>query len=401
MIPAVELRGVGKRYGGTVAADDVSFAVAPGEFVVLLGPSGAGKSTVFRCVSRLVAPDTGDVLVQGERMNALAGRRDRRDLSRRRRRRRVEGGLALVDVGGLEIGARDIACGRIGAELEDANPVGAGTREIAAKPSDDAALEQPLDIVGLERERTADVLLGEVEAADPAIGGGAQHERIGIVAREIERAVEVVDRLPVLLGAAEHDRALDQELGVVGAEVDRERERAVGRRHAPGLEPGLRRLGVELGAEIDRRRRAVLGRGLELARRLLVLAELEQRDRETVPRRHPAAAVAPGERLGAALGRLRPRALHARGVLGRVLRRRRRQGGEDGGEERGRERAGQAVSERHIVHRAGSVIDHSGRPLRLQPGVPCGCSCSVSAMWPTISPAPSRPTVPRSPAPAG
>jgi phosphonate transport system ATP-binding protein len=62
---------VTKRYGTTLALDDVSFVVDPGEFVALLGPSGAGKSTLFRCVTRLVAPDTGVVRVLGRDMSAL------------------------------------------------------------------------------------------------------------------------------------------------------------------------------------------------------------------------------------------------------------------------------------------------------------------------------------------
>jgi phosphonate transport system ATP-binding protein len=64
---------VTKRYGTTLALDDVSFVVDPGEFVALLGPSGAGKSTLFRCVTRLVAPDTGVVQVLGRDMSALGG----------------------------------------------------------------------------------------------------------------------------------------------------------------------------------------------------------------------------------------------------------------------------------------------------------------------------------------
>ena len=64
---------VTKRYGTTLALDDVSFIVDPGEFVALLGPSGAGKSTLFRCVTRLVAPDTGVVRVLGRDMSALGG----------------------------------------------------------------------------------------------------------------------------------------------------------------------------------------------------------------------------------------------------------------------------------------------------------------------------------------
>lgn len=71
---ALALQQVGKRYGGTQALADVSFNVAPGELVALVGPSGAGKSTVFRCVTRLVQPDTGIVTVLGRDLAALSGR---------------------------------------------------------------------------------------------------------------------------------------------------------------------------------------------------------------------------------------------------------------------------------------------------------------------------------------
>ena len=64
---------VTKRYGTTLALDDVSFVVDPGEFVALLGSSGAGKSTLFRCVTRLVSPDIGVVRALGRDMSALSG----------------------------------------------------------------------------------------------------------------------------------------------------------------------------------------------------------------------------------------------------------------------------------------------------------------------------------------
>lgn len=83
MAPSLVLDSVTRRYGATLALNDVSFTVAPGEFVALLGPSGAGKSTLFRCVTRLVAPDSGVVRVLGRDMAALGGgelRRARRDV---------------------------------------------------------------------------------------------------------------------------------------------------------------------------------------------------------------------------------------------------------------------------------------------------------------------------------
>jgi len=71
---ALRITALGKRYGTTHALRDVSFDVAPGEFVALLGPSGAGKSTLFRCVTRLVTPDAGRVEVLGRDMAPLRGR---------------------------------------------------------------------------------------------------------------------------------------------------------------------------------------------------------------------------------------------------------------------------------------------------------------------------------------
>jgi len=66
----VELKNVGLRYfgpdGETEALKDVSFAVAPGEFVAIIGPSGCGKSTLLSLISGLAAPTEGSVLVDGK-----------------------------------------------------------------------------------------------------------------------------------------------------------------------------------------------------------------------------------------------------------------------------------------------------------------------------------------------
>ncbi|HEX6210025.1 MAG TPA: ATP-binding cassette domain-containing protein [Methylomirabilota bacterium] len=62
----ITVRGVSKRYGATVALDDVSLDVAPGTTHVLLGSSGSGKSTLLRVVLGLVAADQGEVLIDGQ-----------------------------------------------------------------------------------------------------------------------------------------------------------------------------------------------------------------------------------------------------------------------------------------------------------------------------------------------
>ncbi|MGR3803261.1 ABC transporter ATP-binding protein [Marinibacterium profundimaris] len=61
----VILQGATKRFGSTVAVDDVSMEVADGAFVVLLGPTGAGKTTMLRLISGLEKLDSGDIRIGG------------------------------------------------------------------------------------------------------------------------------------------------------------------------------------------------------------------------------------------------------------------------------------------------------------------------------------------------
>ena len=68
----VILENVTKRFGGTLALDNVSLEVPDGSFVVLLGPTGAGKTTTLRMVSGLDAPDSGAVFIGGRTMKGLS-----------------------------------------------------------------------------------------------------------------------------------------------------------------------------------------------------------------------------------------------------------------------------------------------------------------------------------------
>jgi ABC-2 type transport system ATP-binding protein len=61
----IEVRGVTKRYGSTVALDDVSFGLEQGEILGFLGPNGAGKSTAMKIITTFLAPDAGSVTVDG------------------------------------------------------------------------------------------------------------------------------------------------------------------------------------------------------------------------------------------------------------------------------------------------------------------------------------------------
>jgi ABC-2 type transport system ATP-binding protein len=61
----IEANGLSKRYGATVAVDDLSFSVPPGQVTGFLGPNGAGKSTTMRLILGLDAPTAGAVTVNG------------------------------------------------------------------------------------------------------------------------------------------------------------------------------------------------------------------------------------------------------------------------------------------------------------------------------------------------
>ena len=66
--PLVEMRNIRVAFGGVHAVDDVSIDLFPGEVVGLVGGNGAGKSTLMKALSGAHPPDSGQILVDGERV---------------------------------------------------------------------------------------------------------------------------------------------------------------------------------------------------------------------------------------------------------------------------------------------------------------------------------------------
>jgi ABC-2 type transport system ATP-binding protein len=64
-MPELEVRNLTKRFGRTVAVDDLSFSVEPGRVTGFLGPNGAGKTTTMRALMGLLRPTGGEALVEG------------------------------------------------------------------------------------------------------------------------------------------------------------------------------------------------------------------------------------------------------------------------------------------------------------------------------------------------
>jgi putative spermidine/putrescine transport system ATP-binding protein len=125
---AVRFNAVTKCFGETTALDAVTIAIRQGEFMTLLGPSGCGKTTLLNLAAGFLSPDSGEILIAGERMNDVPTYKREigmmfqnyalfphmnvagnvaygvkvRGVAKKERDRRVEAVLALVRLSGFE-----------------------------------------------------------------------------------------------------------------------------------------------------------------------------------------------------------------------------------------------------------------------------------------------------------
>ena len=108
--PALSALGVEKRFAGVIALDGVDIEVGQGETLGLLGPNGSGKTTLVNCVSGVVRPNAGRILVDGIEIGHLSrDRRARAGLVRTYQNLRLFADLTVaenVEVGLLARGAR-------------------------------------------------------------------------------------------------------------------------------------------------------------------------------------------------------------------------------------------------------------------------------------------------------
>lgn len=61
----IEVKNITKKYGSTVAVDNISFQIKDGEIIGLLGPNGAGKSTTMNMITGYIEPTTGEIIIEG------------------------------------------------------------------------------------------------------------------------------------------------------------------------------------------------------------------------------------------------------------------------------------------------------------------------------------------------
>ena len=69
--PMLELRQLGRRFGGIIAVKDLDIVVEPNSIVALIGPNGSGKTTTFNLITGMDAPSSGKILLLGEDISGL------------------------------------------------------------------------------------------------------------------------------------------------------------------------------------------------------------------------------------------------------------------------------------------------------------------------------------------
>ena len=72
---SISVQHLSKSFGSTTVVDDLSLEIGDGEFVVLLGPSGCGKTTTLRIIAGLEQATSGDILIEGKRVNEVPPQR--------------------------------------------------------------------------------------------------------------------------------------------------------------------------------------------------------------------------------------------------------------------------------------------------------------------------------------
>lgn len=139
--PALELRGITKRFGDLVANDGIDFTVGRGEVHALLGENGAGKTTVMRIAYGLTGADEGQILVDGQ-LRAIRAPRDA-----------IDAGIGMVTqhfalVGPMTV-AENLALGRtrgLRLDLDQARRRGTGASERFGIRVDPAATVENLSV---------------------------------------------------------------------------------------------------------------------------------------------------------------------------------------------------------------------------------------------------------------
>ena len=141
---SIVFQNVNKLFGNTKVVDDLSLTIDDGEFVVLLGPSGCGKTTTLRMLAGLETVSSGDILINGQRVNDVPAQH--RDLAMVFQSYALYPHMTIADNIGYPLRVRKL----------DANTRADRVKSVAAMLEIDELLQRkPRELSGGERQRVA------------------------------------------------------------------------------------------------------------------------------------------------------------------------------------------------------------------------------------------------------
>ena len=186
----LDVRGLGKRFGGFVALDGIDLTVAQGERVGLIGPNGSGKSTLVNCMCGTLTNETGTVQFDGHLMNGLATHeRTHRGLARSFQLPRPFHSLTLAE--NMKIPMFYTVHKRSGTPLH-ADDIDARCDELLKLVNlDQKAQQRPRDLTQVEMRKLE---LARAMAAEPKLLV-ADESMAGLSHSEVEEIVALLKRL--------------------------------------------------------------------------------------------------------------------------------------------------------------------------------------------------------------
>ena len=203
-VPALRLRGAGRRFGGVPAVQHVDLDLRLGERRAILGPNGAGKTTLFNLIAGDFPPTAGTIEVLGTDVTALPPRsRPSLGLSRSYQKSRLFGGLTVLDnlyiaLRGKRGGRLRWYRGRADAELLDR------ARHAADQVALGGVIDVPVGSLSHGEQRQLEVAMAQV--TDPKVIM-LDEPASGLSRGERERLTELLHAIPreVTLVLIEHD----------------------------------------------------------------------------------------------------------------------------------------------------------------------------------------------------
>jgi branched-chain amino acid transport system ATP-binding protein len=188
--PILAVSGLGKRFGGFVALENIELDVAAGERLGLIGPNGSGKSTLVNCLCGALHNETGTIVFAGQRIDGLAAhRRTRLGLARSFQLPKPFHTLSLID--NLRVPLLYAVNARAGHHLGTAE-VGARCHELLREVGlGDKARRLPRDLTQVEMRKLE---LARAVATEPRLLF-ADEAMAGLSPSEVEEILAVLFRL--------------------------------------------------------------------------------------------------------------------------------------------------------------------------------------------------------------